>query len=575
MELQTFPSSLRASQIVAGVGRNPRTVFSSAEMEELLENIRMRGILQPLLCRPRDDGRFELIAGERRLRCMVNLHGPEVEIPVLIKEMDDEAAHAAATSENLIRAGMTPVEEAEACAKVLASCLGDRAEAARILGFTQPVFDRRVSLMQATDSVRQALQEGKILLGHAELLAVLRNESQEAGLATLLKDTELRPVATFKAQLERLSLSLVKAIFDKADCVNCGFNSGNQGALFAETISEGNCTNKPCYDAKTEGALQSRVASLSDEYQRVRIVRAGDVLSFVPLETGGAKGVGEEQAQACRSCENFGAVVHATADRLGQVSKDQCMDTACNVKMAAANIRRKQAETNQKMMAQSATAGTNASSAVASPQDAAVSKGASASNVGTKGKDNDTKNVEPSKALREYREMLWRAVFARVATHAEPATNRCILLAVMLQSPRVVDSTGLSNSLQAMAIDVKGSGIGQKLDKALLLSDVELSRAISQVAGNLQKDMPITDIVAMLKVLAVDLAEHWKVSSDFFNTLTKNEIDAVCTELGIKAAMGAEYAKAQTGKKDDYIKAILNVQGFEYKGKIPKQVRWK
>lgn len=251
------------------------------------------------------------------------------------------------------------------------------------------------------------------------------------------------------------------------------------------------------------------------------------------------------------------------------------MDTACNVKMAAAFIRRKQAETNSKMMAQSTTAGPNASSSSASLEGAAVSKGASVSNVSTKGKDNDTKNVEPSKALREYREMLWRAVFARVATNAEPATNRCILLAVMLQSPRVVDSTGLSNSLQTMAIDVKGSGIGQKLDKALSLSDVELSRAISQVAGNLQKDMPITDIVAMLKVLAVDLAEHWKVSSDFFNTLTKNEIDAVCAELGIKAAMGAEYAKAQSGKKDDYIKAILNVQGFEYKGRIPKQVRWK
>lgn len=575
MELQTFPSTLRASQIVAGVGRNPRTYFDPAVMEEMRENIRVRGILQPLLCRPMNDGRYELIAGERRYRCMVELHGPDAPIPVLIKEMDDEAAHAAATSENLIRAGMTPVEEAEACAKVLADCRGDRAEAARLLGFTLPVFDRRVSLMQATESVRKALQAGKILLGHAELLAVLRVDSQEAGLTTLLKDTELRTVATFKAQLEKMSLSLVKAIFDKVDCVNCSFNSGNQGALFAEAISEGNCTNKQCFDAKTEGTLQSCAATLAEEYQRVRIVRTGDVLSFVPLVSAGAKGVGEEQAQACRSCEHFGAVVHASADRLGQVSKDQCMDSACNVKMAAANIRRLQALTNQKMSGQPAAASTSASSTAVPTQVAAASQGASALNAITKQKGTDTKSVEPSKALREFREVLWRAVFARVAASADPATNRCILLALMLHSPRVIDSTGLSSSLHKHAINIKGTSIGQKLDGALALNNEELSVAIGQVAANLQKDMPISDIVALLKVLAVELSDHWKVTSDFFNTLTKNEIDAVCTELGIKEAMGAEYSKAQTGKKDDYIKAILNVPGFEYKGKIPKQVRWK
>lgn len=575
MELQTFPSSLRASQIVIVPGRNPRSLFNTADMAELRENIRERDILQPVLCRPKADGRFELIAGERRYRCKVELYGTETEIPVLIKEMDDQEAHAAAASENLIRAGMTPVEEAEACAKVLADCRGDRAEGARILGFKQQVFDRRVSLMQATKSVREALQEGKILLGHAELLAVLREESQEAGLATLLKDPELRSVATFKAQLEKISLALAKAIFDKHDCANCSFNSGNQAALFAETISSGNCTNKQCFDDKTEAALQGTASALSDEYQRVRIVRPGDDLSYVPLESGGAKGVGDEQAQACRSCEHFGAVVHATADRLGQVSKDQCMDTACNVKMAAAHIRRKHELTAQKVSAQNNAAGSNTTSAATFSQSGAVSTAATAPNATGKQKGDGAKSVEPSKALREFREMLWRLVFGRVAVSAEPATNRCILLALMLHSPRVVDSMALSKSMETLAIDIKGSGIGQKLDSAMALSNQQLSVAIGQIAANLQKDMPITDIVAMLKVLAVKLEDHWKVSADFFNTLTKNEIDAVCAELGIKAAMGAEYSKAQTGKKDDYIKAILSVPGFEYKGKIPKQVRWK
>lgn len=244
------------SQIVPG--KNPRTFFDPAEMEFLKESIRAKGVIQPILVRPLPDGKHEIVAGERRYRAALAVHGEDYDIPVHVRELDDREAEENALIENMARANMSPTEEAESASRVLAFCNGDHAEAARRLGWPQRVLENRLALMNCSDDVRTALTTRKIFLGHAELLAAIEKSLQDKVLKRMLEAPVLPTVSEVRGQLEAIAMPLSKVIFDKTDCAGCHHNSSNQRTLFGEAISDGNCTNGACYQQKTAAALELR-----------------------------------------------------------------------------------------------------------------------------------------------------------------------------------------------------------------------------------------------------------------------------------------------------------------------------
>ena len=549
-------------------GNNPRKHLNEASLKELAESIKQVGVVQAILLRPMDNGRFQIVAGERRYRATIIAFGNDesVDIPAMVREMSDEEAERAALVENVDREDMTPLDEAEGAARLLGYCKGDRDEAARRLGCNRTTLDRRLSLMYAIPSVRDALRNDDITLGHAELLAVLRRESQEVALSMLLKQEKRPSVAAFKDMLERMALSLEAAIFVKEDCQNCQFNTGNQQALFAETLTTGNCTNKPCYDQKTDAHLEALAQSLRDDYQVVRIIRPGDNFTIIPLRADGPKGVGTEQAQACRSCQNFGAAVSAVPDKLGQVYKDQCSDTACNVRMVAARIK---AETAAKAPPQTSTGtptkatgqGGQTASAKAPASNATPAPAAPAP-------------ASLSNAVKTYREEVWRAIFKRVVQRADTVTNRSVLLAIVLHRPSVLSSRNLSEETAALGLKHTETNVGKLLADCLSLENAQLSSALSHVAASASADLEIQHITGILNTLEVKIEQHWQLNAEFLGRLTKNEIDALCTELGIKTALDGQYAKLLAGKKDDFVKGVLEIKDFEYIGLIPKAMKW-
>lgn len=555
-------------------GRNPRRHFGTAEMADLESSVRAQGVLMPILLRPlAEQGKYQIVAGERRYRAAQAVFGPNGEIPARIKAMTDEEADAAALAENIERADMTPVEEAEAAARVLGNCQGNRDEAAKRMGWSRSTLDKRLSLMYATDAVRKALQDGKIMLGHAELLAVCRKESQDGTIELLLKQEKMMTVAELKAHIEKLALDLDKVIFAKDECSGCVHNSGNQSALFAEAITGGRCTNKACYDGKTEAELEARAAALREEFQVVRIARPGENRTLIPLVAEGPKGVGAEQAQACRVCKSFGAVVSAVPDKLGLIYKNVCMDVPCNTSMVAKRVEAEKpaqpAATPAPSTAQSEKPGGGEAKPKATPGEKPAEK--------AKAKDVETKYPDPSNKVKEYRERLWRLVFKRVVVKLPVVDNRMVLLALCLTSPGKLNSSALSKEVESLVQVTSLEGPGSVLKKLLDLDQTQIASALQSIAANVSEGamgLDIKEIVSVLKTFDVKLADHWKVSADFFNQLTKNEIDAVCTEIGISKAMGGEYAKARNQGKDDFIKAILSVKDFDYRGRIPKLVTW-
>jgi ParB family chromosome partitioning protein len=232
-------------------GDNPRRYFDQVKHGELVASLHLRGMLQPILLRPAGDG-YVVIAGERRYRAAIEAFGPEGDVPVIIREMTDQEALEAAIDENDVREDASETEQADAAVRVLAACQGDRGEAAKRLGWSQGKLDRRLALAKLSEAVKVALDERRIKVGHAELLAAVPSDKQDKALDTILSAG--LDVSKTREILMRVTQSLAGAMFDKTECTKCPFNSGTQRALFETHVEEGHCTNPGCYQLKTEGA---------------------------------------------------------------------------------------------------------------------------------------------------------------------------------------------------------------------------------------------------------------------------------------------------------------------------------
>lgn len=148
----------------------PRKTFGQEELDELAASIRDKGVLQPVLVRsqPGEDGVWQIIAGERRWRAAQQAR--LTEIPIIIKEMDDVAVFEVAIIENVQRADLNPLEEAEAF-RVLMERFGRSQDAvAGVVGKSRSHVANTLRLLQLPDRVLNYLRHGKLSAGHARAL---------------------------------------------------------------------------------------------------------------------------------------------------------------------------------------------------------------------------------------------------------------------------------------------------------------------------------------------------------------------------------------------------------------------
>lgn len=159
----------------------PRKEFSEAELEELVSSIRENGLLQPLLVRPSGPDRYELVAGERRFRSIQRLGWTEA--PVVVRKVDDEALLVLALVENLQRAELNPLEEAEGY-RTLAERFGlSQEEIARAVGKDRSTVANLVRLLKLPPSIRRLVELGELSMGHARALLTIDDSVRAAELA--------------------------------------------------------------------------------------------------------------------------------------------------------------------------------------------------------------------------------------------------------------------------------------------------------------------------------------------------------------------------------------------------------
>jgi len=151
----------------------PRTIFDDERIDELCQTIRTHGVIQPIVVRVRN-GRYEIIAGERRWRAVKKL-GLET-IPAIVREFNDSQAASIALIENLQREGLTAIEEAVAYQKLLDLHNLTQESLAQRLGKSQSTIANKLRLLHLSEPVKQALMERKITERHARALLSLESE---------------------------------------------------------------------------------------------------------------------------------------------------------------------------------------------------------------------------------------------------------------------------------------------------------------------------------------------------------------------------------------------------------------
>ena len=173
------PSALLLTELVPGQYQ-PRTHMDEGALYELAESIKAQGIMQPILVRKRSDGpdagKFEIIAGERRFRA-AKLAGLD-RVPVLVRDVPNEAAAAMALIENMQREDLNPLEEAQGLQRLIKEFGLTHEAAAQAVGRSRSAASNLLRLLQLAEPVQTMLMAGDIDMGHARALLALDRATQ-------------------------------------------------------------------------------------------------------------------------------------------------------------------------------------------------------------------------------------------------------------------------------------------------------------------------------------------------------------------------------------------------------------
>ncbi len=170
-ELQEIP----IGRLVAGL-HQPRRDFDQAALDALTQSIKAQGVVQPIVARPMADGRYEIVAGERRWRAAQQAGLKK--IPAVVRRLDERGAMAVALVENIQRADLNPLEEAEALKRLIDECQLTHEQCAQAVGKSRVAVTHLLRLMELMPEVQELVRNGHLGFGHAKVLLAVDGDLQ-------------------------------------------------------------------------------------------------------------------------------------------------------------------------------------------------------------------------------------------------------------------------------------------------------------------------------------------------------------------------------------------------------------
>jgi len=186
----------------------PRQRFADEHLESLMESIREKGVIQPLIVREVEGGNLELIAGERRWRACRKLDLDEV--PVILREASDQEVLEMALIENLQREDLNPIEEADAYARLATEFGLKQEEIAQRVGKNRTTVANMMRLLDLEKSVRSLVAQGMISAGHAKAILGLKTGDEQKLIADIVLRKKLNVRATEKLVSDHIAGRIAK-----------------------------------------------------------------------------------------------------------------------------------------------------------------------------------------------------------------------------------------------------------------------------------------------------------------------------------------------------------------------------
>lgn len=177
-----------AVEALAPGKHQPRRIFDEEALKSLADSIRAQGIVQPIIVRPVGANRYEIIAGERRWRAAQRIGLKTV--PAVIRAMDERTAMAVAVVENIQRADLNPLEEAEALHKLIQECGLTHDKCAEAVGKSRAAVSNLLRLTELNADVQALLRGGQLSFGHAKVLLGVTG-ARQSSLAKLVTERHL------------------------------------------------------------------------------------------------------------------------------------------------------------------------------------------------------------------------------------------------------------------------------------------------------------------------------------------------------------------------------------------------
>jgi ParB family transcriptional regulator, chromosome partitioning protein len=330
---------------------NPRKRFDDAELAELAESIRSKGVLLPLLVRP-SNGHYEIVAGERRYRAS-KLAGCGI-VPATVRDLTDEERLEIRLIENLQRTDLHPFEEAQGFRALL-----DK-EAAKYTiekiaaktGKPASFIARRLKLLDLIQPAADAFLAGQIGVEHALLIAKLASGAQEDALRHCFdgyygadeKQRSVVPVSRLEAWIaHNVYLRLRSVPFSKDDetllptagsCTSCPKRTGFSTLLFSE-VREDSCADASCFNRKLDAHIALRIAAMpnlvhiSDNYQTSdasSVLSRREYVEVVARKNKKAKDALPEH----KHCDHLAPAIHTDGMEKGRLVR-VCANRDCKI----------------------------------------------------------------------------------------------------------------------------------------------------------------------------------------------------------------------------------------------------
>jgi ParB family chromosome partitioning protein len=169
------------TELISPNPSQPRREFDDEALLALAESVKARGILQPVVVRPLDGGRYELIAGERRLRAAVIAGVGEV--PAIVRVTDESERLELALIENMAREDLNAIEEARACATLVEDLGLTKEEVGRRVGRSRVAVSNLIRMLDLPDEVLAMVETGELSGGHGRALLLVKEQAQRLRLA--------------------------------------------------------------------------------------------------------------------------------------------------------------------------------------------------------------------------------------------------------------------------------------------------------------------------------------------------------------------------------------------------------